>query len=67
MCLCLDYLTRSFLPSPDLVSFAISNALDTCLSIWHVVARDNIPSFKKACPQAFDILSFLLGIRTMSL
>jgi hypothetical protein len=33
----LDLLTRSFLPSPD---SAISNALGTCSSIWHVVARD---------------------------
>ncbi len=67
MYLCLDYLTRSFLPSPNLVSFVISNALGTCLSIWHVVARDNIPPFRKACPQAFSILLFLLGIKTMFL
>jgi hypothetical protein len=50
MYLYLDYLTRSFLPSPDLVSFTISNALGICLSIWYVVARDNIPPFRKACP-----------------
>jgi Na+-translocating ferredoxin:NAD+ oxidoreductase RnfE subunit len=64
MCLCLDLLTRSFLPSPNSV---ISNALGMCLSIWNVVVCDNIPLFRKACSQAFNILLFLLGIKTISL